>query len=377
MKRMTLWCMLLCGLLSACQLFTTQSDTPTALTAKPQLTFELVARSLDRPGLVVALPDGRLAAIEQGGTVTVLSDGTHWLDIRHRIADNSSERGLLGIAFDLEARWVFVTYSRVNDAATTLARIPLIAGIPQVDALQEIYVAAQPYPNHNGGHIAFGPDGLLYLGLGDGGASNDPDRVAQNPQSPLGKLIRLDVRRADVPYAIPAGQPVRTEWLPEVVAQGLRNPWRFGFGPDGTFWVADVGQGRYEELNVVPLAQLPGMDFGWSEREGAHCRDAQQSCATAGLTDPVTEYDHSAGHCSITGGAVVPPVYPALGGAIMYGDFCAGTISVWDPLHGATLLVDTDYSISSFGSDADGNLYVSDYAAGDVYRIGVTETQTR
>lgn len=291
--------------------------------------------------------------------------------MRTYIADTAPERGLLGVAFAQDARWVFVSYSRAGDAATTLARIPLVAGVPQVTALEEIYVVPQPYANHNGGHIAFGPDGLLYMRLGDGGAGNDPDNVARNPRSPLGKLMRIDVRSEAPPYTIPAGQPVRSDWLPEVVAQGLRNPWRFKFGADGSFWVADVGQGRYEELNVLPLTQLPGADFGWSEREGAHCRDAQIPCETAGLIDPVTEYDHSAGHCSITGGTVVPAHYSGLGGSVMYGDFCAGTIWVWDALHGSVLLTDTDYRISSFGVDATGAIYVSDYGTGSVYCIVV------
>jgi glucose/arabinose dehydrogenase len=374
MRHAYVWCSLLLVwvLLVACQPGAVVNDLqPTSAIPSPSVAFELAGQAFDRPGLIFALPDQRGAVIEQSGTIALLADGTHWLDMRDRIADTAPERGLLGVAFDPEQRWVFVSYSRASDAATTLARIPLVAGVPQVTALEELYVVPQPYANHNGGHIAFGPDGWLYVGLGDGGAGDDPDLVARNPQSPLGKIIRLDVRSDTQPYAIPAGQPVQSDWLPEVVAQGLRNPWRFGFGADGSFWVADVGQGRYEELNVIPLTELLGADFGWSEREGAHCRDARQSCVTAGLIDPVTEYDHSAGHCSITGGTVMPAHYTGLGGSIMYGDFCAGTISVWDPLHGATLLIDTDYRISSFGVDAAGDVYVSDYATGNVYRIVV------
>ncbi len=356
--------------LGACQLNTSifSTDAP-AQSPKANITFMQVGQSVDRPGLVFALPDKRTAVIAQSGTITVLADGSLWLDISDRIADTAPERGLLGAAVSPDADVLFVSYSRRSDAATTLARIPLADGNPNVAALQEIYAVPQPYANHNGGHIAFGPDGLLYMGLGDGGSGGDPDKVARNPQSPLGKIIRLDVRDANAPYAVPAGQPVRPDWLPEVVAQGLRNPWRFGFAADGNFWVADVGQGRYEELSVIPLTQLPGSDFGWSEREGSHCFDAQQQCQTDGLVDPVTEYDHSAGQCSITGGAYVPAIYKGLGGAIMYGDYCAGTIYIWDPLNGATLLTDTDYQISSFGSDADGYLYLSDYRTGNIYRI--------
>ncbi|MFM7680169.1 MAG: PQQ-dependent sugar dehydrogenase [Roseiflexaceae bacterium] len=371
MKLRLLHCILLCGVLwlSACQQLGVLTH-PTAPTQQlPAITFQLAGLEFDRPGFVFALPDQRVAVIEQRGTIALLADGSQWLDVRPYIADTAPERGLLGVAIDPTARWVFVSYSRAVDAATTIARIPLIRGVPQVDSLQEIYVVPQPYPNHNGGHIAFGPDGLLYIGLGDGGSGGDPDKVARNPASPLGKLVRIDVRNDEVPYRIPTGQPVHRNWLPEVVAQGLRNPWRFGFGADGSFWVADVGQGRYEELSVMPLSQLPGADFGWSEREGAHCFDASQSCLSTGLVDPVTAYDHSAGHCSITGGAVVSSRYAGLGGAIMYGDFCAGTIYVWDPLNGATLLTDTDYQIASFGTDADGNLYISDYSTGNVYRI--------
>jgi len=366
---------LLCGALwlSACQQLAAFSQSPVSSQQLPAVTFELAGLEFDRPGLVFALPDQRVAVLEQRGTIAVLADGSHWLDISMYIADTAPERGLLGVAIDPAARWLFVSYSRVVDAATTIARIPLMRGVPQVDALQEIYVVPQPYANHNGGHIAFGPDGLLYVGLGDGGSGGDPDKVARNPTSPLGKIVRIDVSNDAVPYQIPDGQPVRSDWLPEVVAQGLRNPWRFGFGADGSFWVADVGQGRYEELSVIPLSQLPGADFGWSEREGAHCFDASQSCLSTGLIDPVAEYDHSAGQCSITGGAVVPSRYAGLSGAVMYGDFCAGTIYVWDPLNGATLLTDTDYQIASFGSDADGNLYVSDYSTGNVYRIGLAD----
>lgn len=375
MKLRLLHCVLLCGAfwLSACQQLAVLSQPQAVPQGIPSITFQLAGLEFDRPGLVFALPDQRVAVIEQGGTIAVLADGSHWLDISAYVADTAPERGLLGVAIDSNARWVFVSYSRAVDAATTIARIPLMRGVPQIDSLQEIYVVPQPYPNHNGGHIAFGPDGLLYIGLGDGGSGGDPDKVARNPASPLGKLVRLDVSADTVPYGIPAGQPVLRDWLPEVVAQGLRNPWRFGFGADGSFWVADVGQGRYEELSVIPLSQLPGADFGWSEREGAHCFDASQSCLNTGLIDPVTEYDHSAGQCSITGGAVVPARYAGLGGAVMYGDFCAGTIYVWDPLNGATLLTDTDYQIASFGSDADGNLYISDYRTGNVYRIELTD----
>lgn len=375
MKLRVLHCVLLWGALwlSACQQLAALSQPHASSQGIPSITFQLAGLEFDRPGLVFALPDQRVAVLEQGGTIALLADGSHWLDISAYIADTAPERGLLGAAIDSNARWVFVSYSRAVDAATTIARIPLTHGVPQVDSLQEIYVVSQPYPNHNGGHIAFGPDGLLYIGLGDGGSGGDPDKMARNPASPLGKLVRLDVSNDAVPYSIPAGQPVYRDWLPEVVAQGLRNPWRFGFGADGSFWVADVGQGRYEELSVIPLSQLPGADFGWSEREGAHCFDALQSCLSTGLIDPVTEYDHSAGQCSITGGAMVPTRYAGLGGAVMYGDFCAGTIYVWDPLNGATLLADTDYQIASFGSDVDGNLYISDYRTGNVYRIELAD----
>lgn len=359
-----------CGWLVGCQWSNAVGESSTSSTALPAPAFAVVQSELDRPGLVFTLPDNQVGVIEQVGRIVRIADGVVWLDMTALVADTAPERGLLSATMDVSQQWLYVSYSRIVDNATTIARMPIIAGNADIDAVQEIFVAAQPYANHNGGHIAFGPDGWLYLGLGDGGSGFDPDRVARNPQSLLGKLIRLDVRDTTQAYTLPPGQPVAPDWLPEVVAMGLRNPWRFGFTADEQIWIADVGQRRYEELNVLPLAQLPGADFGWSEREGMHCLDAQQPCVRDGLVDPVAEYDHSAGQCSITGGVTLSDAVPsALQGQILYGDFCAGTLYLWNATDGQRVWADTDFQISSFGMDAEGQVYISDYRTGMVYRM--------
>jgi hypothetical protein len=246
--------------------------------------------------------------------------------------------------------------------------MPIIDNQPDITRLSLVIAIKQPYANHNGGFIAFGPDQYLYVATGDGGSGNDPQNFAQNTQSLLGKVLRLDVRDVQVPYAIPTGQPVQADWLPEIVAIGLRNPWRFGFMADQSMWIADVGQNKLEELNVVPLAEVATTNFGWRLREGDACRQSgTPECDSPMFTDPVVVYAHADGHCSITGGEVV--AHPRVAGeeAIVYGDFCSGTIWLWDRQAGAQIIADTDLQISSFGRDADGVIYVSDYRKGKYY----------
>jgi glucose/arabinose dehydrogenase len=348
------------------------SETPAENAQPLQVTLTPFMTNLDRPGHVFALPDGTSAIIEQVGVIRRLSDGQIWLDMRELVDANSSERGLFSVAFSPFQPELFVSYTRVSDQATVVSRLPLVDNQPDVDRIAPVIAVAQPYANHNGGFIAFGPDQYLYIATGDGGSGNDPQNYAQTPQSLLGKVLRIDVRDPQIPYAIPSGQPVQSDWLPEIVAIGLRNPWRFGFMSNRTIWIADVGQNKLEELNVVPLADLPTTNFGWRVREGNACRQAgTPGCDVPTFTDPVAVYAHEDGHCSITGGETIPHPRRADTDAILYGDFCSGAIWLWDAQNGAQIIADTDLQISSFGRGADGVIYVSDYRNGQVLSLAI------
>ena len=348
------------------------TDTALSHTTPIQIKLTPLIDGLDRPGHVFALPDGTAAVIEQIGIIRRLTDGVEWLDMRDLVDADSSERGLFSVAFSPFQSELFVSYTRASDRATVVSRMPMIENKPVITGISLVIAISQPYANHNGGFIAFGPDQYLYVATGDGGSGNDPQNYAQNTQIVLGKVLRLDVRDGQVPYAIPAGQPVQADWLPEIVAVGLRNPWRFGFMADQSMWIADVGQDKREELNMVSMADLPTTNFGWRLREGNECRQAgTPDCDNPGLTDPVAVYAHTAGNCSITGGETLP--HPRLDGqdAVLYGDFCSGVIWMWDAQSGSQMIADTDVQISSFGRDADGVIYVSDYRKGQVLRLDI------
>lgn len=353
------------------------TDAAPTLTVAPEpapvrLSFTRVLTELDRPGQVFALPDNTPAVIEQVGVIRRIADRSIWLDMRDLVDANSSERGLFSAAFSPFSAELFVSYTRIGDKATVVSRMPMVDNQPDLKNMSLVIAVDQPYANHNGGFMTFGPGQYLYIATGDGGSGNDPQNYAQNPQSLLGKVLRLDVRDSQVPYVIPAGQPVNEAWLPEIVAVGLRNPWRFGFLADQSMWLADVGQNKLEELNIVALDDLPSTNFGWRLREGNECRQTgTPECDDPVYTDPVAVYAHEDGHCSITGGEAIP--HPQMLGmeAIVYGDFCSGTIWMWDAQTGARIIADTDLQISSFGRDTSGAIYVSDYRAGQVLRIDI------
>jgi glucose/arabinose dehydrogenase len=232
----------------------------------------------------------------------------------------------------------------------------------------------QPYANHNGGGIAFGPDGYLYIATGDGGSSGDPHGNSQKLDSYLGKILRIDVDAAD-PFAIPPDNPfVDGNGLPEIWSYGLRNPWRFAFDPlTGDLYIADVGQSAWEEINFQPGGAQGGINYGWNIREGAH---TFVGGTTEDWTDPVAEYDHNLG-VSVTGGPVIrDPSLPDWQGVYLYGDY--GTGLIWGLLHDGQgnwqneVLFDTDYRISSFGTDVAGRVYLIDHATGAIYRLAPT-----
>ncbi|HJW89549.1 MAG TPA: PQQ-dependent sugar dehydrogenase [Anaerolineales bacterium] len=279
------------------------------------------------------------------------------------------ERGLLGLAFHpryAENGLFYVNYTDLN-GNTVIARFQVLADPQRADPGSEMRLLGvdQPFPNHNGGGLAFGSDGYLYLGLGDGGSGGDPLDNGQNTQTLLGKLLRIRVDGGE-PYALPPDNPfINGGGAPEIWAYGLRNPWRFSFDRlTGDLYIADVGQGMWEEVNYLPAGSPGGTNFGWDYREGAHPFTDASPPSRVELIDPVVEYDHSQG-CSITGGYVYRgDRLPEWRGVYLYGDYCTGL--VWGLLLGPdggwqnALLFETLARISSFGEDQSGELYLVD-----------------
>jgi len=326
----------------------------------------VVKQAFTKPLFLTASPDAtnRLFVVEQGGRISILTAGqlnpTPFLDIADRLS-TGGERGLLGIAFhpaySSNGRF-FVNYTRTQDGATVIAEYQ-VSSNPDKAAPQEsiLLVIPQPYSNHNGGMIAFGHDGLLYIGMGDGGSGGDPENRAQNREELLGKFLRIDID-GPPPYGIPSDNPfVGQSGKPEIYALGLRNPWRFSFDrKTGDLWAADVGQNAWEEIDIIEK----GKNYGWRLLEGTHCYTPSTDCRTAvsDLAPPVTEYPHEQGRCSVIGGYVYRGIQiPELVGTYLFGDYCSGEI--WGYRNGQTaLLLVTDLNISSFGEDREGELYV-------------------
>jgi len=292
-----------------------------------------------------------------------------------------SELGLLGLAFHprfAENRKIYVDYTVPSDGGNVsrISEFTLPAGDPLGKAGGEriLITQPQPYSNHNAGQLQFGPDGFLYVGFGDGGSAGDPQKRAQNPGTFLGKMLRIDVDRAGEgkPYAVPPDNPFvgREGFLPEIWALGLRNPWRYSFDPKGRLVVADVGQNRWEEIDLVQ----GGDNLGWNITEGFHCYQPESGCKQEGLVPPIFEYGHDLGQ-SITGGYVYTGArIPALRGRYVFTDFVSGRLwsiplpkareRVAAQLHGRTGRV-----VATFGRDAAGELYLGDYGSGEVYRL--------
>jgi len=290
-----------------------------------------------------------------------------FLDITNMISLRGSEEGLLGLAFDPEYRengFFYVYYSAANPGRSIISRYSrdktdqTVADPRTGLVVMEI---EEPFSNHNGGQLAFGPDGYLYVGIGDGGGAGDPGNNGQNLGTLLGKILRIDVRNIspDNGYKIPADNPFagRMGARGEIWAYGLRNPWRFSFdNSTGLLWAADVGQNKWEEIDIIAR----GNNYGWNVMEGTHCYSPPTGCDQSGLTLPVFEYDHSNG-CSIIGGYVYRGSYiPQLKGFYIYGDYCSG--KVWALEGGSVvqniLLLSSGVRITSFGEDLAGNLYV-------------------
>lgn len=341
--------------------------------------WNLSADGFRKPVALAHVGDRRLFVVEQRGVIWVMQDGVvepePFLDIRDRVNSSAFEQGLLGLAFDPEFSRTGRFYVNYTDAGgdTVISRFAATLGEAQVNPAGEALVLRidQPFSNHNGGDLHFGPDGLFYIGTGDGGSANDPFDNGQNLDSLLGKLLRIKVGEAE-PYAIPGDNPFATGGgRAEVWAFGLRNPWRFSFdSTTGDLYIGDVGQSSWEEINFLAAESPGGANFGWNHREGMHAFASQR---TEGLVDPVAEYENGGRECSVSGGVVVrDPELPAWRGVYLYGDYCSG--GIWGLLRDASgqwmssRLFDTSFAITSFGTDASGAVYLTDHN-GRIYRL--------
>jgi glucose/arabinose dehydrogenase len=328
---------------------------------------------------------GRLFIVEKQGTIRIFRDGallsTPFLDITDRVGSSASEQGLLGLAFHPDYTsngFFFVNYTN-RQGDTVVSRFSVSPNNPdraEPDSEVNVLTIGQPARNHNGGNLAFGPDGYLYIGMGDGGGAGDTFGNGQNRQSLLGKMLRIDVD--ELPYLIPPDNPfvAASNTRPEIWAWGLRNPWRFSFDRlTGDLYIADVGQDAYEEVNYQPAESSGGENYGWPVMEGFHCYGGGL-CSEEGLTLPVAEYDHSAG-CSITGGYVYRgQQYPALSGVYLFSDYCSGTLwgmaQTADGSWEVAALGQAGINPSSFGEDEAGELYILDLSGGALYQIIVS-----
>jgi glucose/arabinose dehydrogenase len=347
------------------------------------IALQLVTKDLNQPVYVTHAGDGsgRLFVVEKAGTIALLRDGkpaaAPFLDITSLVNSDGNEQGLLGLAFHPQyaKNGRFFVYYTARNGDDTLARYQVSGDPDHADPATGtvLFAVPDPAPNHNGGMLAFGPDGYLYAGLGDGGSAGDPWDNGQSRNALLGKLLRLDVDNGE-PYSIPADNPwpSSADARGEIWAYGLRNPWRFSFDrANGDLYIGDVGQNAYEEIDVQRAGGKGGLNYGWNTREGLHCYRSQ-SCDTAGFVDPVAEYDHGEG-CSITGGYVYRgKAFPSLQGRYIFGDYCSGTIWSLQENGGAwerRKLLDSRLSISSFGEDEAGELYLTSLGEDGLYRV--------
>jgi glucose/arabinose dehydrogenase len=319
--------------------------------------------------------------LEQGGRIFVLQNGNvllpdPFLDISSEVGSQGSEQGLLGIAFSPQyARdgFFYVNYTdRAGNTVISRFKVSQNPDLADPASEQNLLHVDQPFPNHNGGSVVFGPDGYLYLGLGDGGSAGDPQKNGQSLNTLLGKILRIDVSGAGG-YKIPRDNPFASAGgRPEIWAYGLRNPWRFSFDRlTGDLYIADVGQDTYEEIDFRPAGSPGGANFGWNFREGAHpFRGVPPD--NAALIDPVFEYDHTQG-CSVTGGYVYRGKdLPGLNGVYLFSDYCSGTI--WGLLQAggawkSAVLFDSGMHVTSFGEDQNGEIYLLDQGDGSVHRL--------
>ncbi|WP_420629593.1 PQQ-dependent sugar dehydrogenase [Candidatus Leptofilum sp.] len=351
----------------------TPTPTITPIPENPVSSISLapVISGLTQPLYLTHAFDDRLFIVEQDGLIKIFQNGallaTPFIDLTGPVGYNSNEQGLLGLAFHpnyQENGFFFVNYTDEN-GRTNIARYRVSDDPNVADPAsgQILLTIPQPFANHNGGMVAFGPDGYLYVGMGDGGSQGDPQNHGQNPGTLLGSILRLDVNSADGIYTIPADNPFinDTNARPEVWAYGFRNPWRFSFDRDSDdFFVADVGQNAWEEVSWLASDTPSGQNFGWNPMEGNYCY--LQNCDSTGFVPAIFEYNHSLG-CSISGGYIYRgQQYLSLYGNYFVADFCSGTIwGIFQNADGSwqsAIVHESGLPINSFGEDINGELYV-------------------
>jgi glucose/arabinose dehydrogenase len=356
------------------------SESPADPGSLPAVELEPVAEGFELPLLATAPPDGtdRLFVVEQPGTVRVVEDGKRstepYLDLTDR-TEARGEQGLLGLAFHpefAENGRLFASYTDEN-GGSVLERFVVDdprSGTPDADEGTVLFTRAQPYSNHNGGHVAFGPDGHLYYALGDGGAGGDPEGNAQDAGNVLGSMLRIDPSGETA--SPPPGNPFVDEEGHDLIwAYGLRNPWRFSFDrATGDLYVGDVGQGDVEEVDRQPANASPPLNYGWDRFEGSQQFEGEAD--QDGFTFPIVEYDREGQRCAVTGGYVYRgEAIDDLAGWYVYGDYCSGEIWVAHETSDGwrtEQLLDTDERITSFGEDESGEIHVVG-REGTVYRV--------
>jgi glucose/arabinose dehydrogenase len=350
------------------------TETPPASAGFPDpnaYAWQLIASGLDRPVDLQVDGSGRLFIVEKQGHIHIIQGNrlveTPFLDIQDRVNDTSNEMGLLGLAFHpnyAQNGFFYVNYTG-EGGNTFISRFSASGDTADPNSEMILLTVEQPFPNHNGGALAFGPKGYLYAGLGDGGNAGDPFGNGQSLDTLLGKVLRIDVDSAE-PYGIPFDNPFGNE----IWHYGLRNPWRMSFDKStGDQFIGDVGQGAWEEIDYIPAGSPGGLNFGWNYYEGNH--EYEPAGIAGKVVFPVAEYSHSEGGCSVTGGYVYRGAMSEWNGIYLYGDYCTGfvwglirTVGGWQN----QMLFDMNVNITSFGQDENGEVYlVSD--EGGVYRL--------
>ena len=357
--------------------------------AQPSISLQSFGPNFNNPVDIQNVGDSRLFIVEKRGVIQILnSDGsanaTPFLDINDRVINTGSERGLLGLAFHPNYNsngYFYVNYIN-NSGNTVVSRFSKSAGddnLADINSETILMTVSQPFSNHNGGDLAFGTDGYLYIALGDGGSGGDPGNRSQSLDTLLGKLLRIDVDSGS-PYGIPADNPYLNDGdantLPEIWAYGLRNPWRFSIDPTaGDIWIADVGQNEYEEINRVPVS-VGGLNYGWRCYEGNNAYNTAGCPPMNTMIFPVAEYSHSSNglfKCSITGGYKYNgSMYSNFNGLYFFADYCSDEIGYLEDVNGTWEMTltgpFTSNGWSTFGEDMNGELYIAG-TAGQVYKI--------
>ena len=362
-----------------------QDGTPPPAPLMETLTLEpvLVDRRFKSPTNLVQAKDGQVWMTEQAGSVWVFDEPelddatvTEAMDITGRVNSRGSEEGLLGLASDPKTEGhLYIYYSAANPRRSVVSRFTVSPHDSSVDPGSELVIleVEQPYANHNGGQLAFGPDGYLYIGLGDGGAAGDPRGNGQDTLTLLGAILRIDISQAtpERPYTIPPDNPFANGGgRGEIWAYGLRNPWRFSFDSEtGELWAGDVGQNRWEEIDLI----VRGSNYGWNVLEGDHCFGTRGACERQGTVPPVWEYSLDGEPCLVIGGYVYRgTAIPWLNGVYVYGDFCSGQVFGLRYVDGTAIehkqLIDTDLRIVSFAQGVNGEIYLLSQKSG-IYRL--------